>query len=233
MSATLLFPAKEQTVAAVAGTDALFPVHRIFCVGRNYHAHAAEMGVSVDKSTQEPFYFTKHPSTLIPSGSEIAYPPQTANYHYEMEFVVAIGKAGFKVSEAEANELVFGYAAGLDMTRRDLQLKARETGRPWDLGKDFEESAVLGPIVRKEETGIVDSGVISLSVNGEVRQNSDLTKLIWNVPEIIAHLSRFYHLQPGDLIYTGTPDGVGPVVAGDHILGSVAGVGDVELRIAK
>jgi fumarylpyruvate hydrolase len=233
MTAKLLFPAKEQTLAAVAGTDELFPVHRIFCVGRNYHAHAAEMGVSVDKSTQEPFYFTKHPSTLIPSGSEIAYPPQTANYHYEMEFVVAIGKEGFEVSEAEANELVFGYAAGLDMTRRDLQLKARETGRPWDLGKDFEESAVLGPIVRKEETGIVDSGVITLSVNGEVRQNSDLTKLIWNVPEIIAHLSRFYHLQPGDLIYTGTPDGVGPVVAGDHILGSVAGVGDVELRIAK
>ncbi|ATG74570.1 fumarylacetoacetase [Zobellella denitrificans] len=233
MSAKLLFPAKEQTLAAVAGTDALFPVHRIFCVGRNYHAHAAEMGVSVDKSSQEPFYFTKHPSSLIPSGSEIAYPPQTANYHYEMEFVVAIGKAGFEVSEAEADELVFGYAAGLDMTRRDLQLKARETGRPWDLGKDFEESAVLGPIVRKEETGIVDSGVITLSVNGEVRQNSDLTKLIWNVPEIIAHLSRFYHLQPGDLIYTGTPDGVGPVVAGDHILGSVAGVGDVELRIAK
>ncbi|PSJ37809.1 fumarylacetoacetate hydrolase family protein [Zobellella taiwanensis] len=233
MTAKLLFPPKAPTLAAVAGTDELFPVHRIFCVGRNYHAHAAEMGVSVDKSTQEPFYFTKHPSTLIPSGSEIAYPPQTANYHYEMEFVVAIGKEGFEVSEAEANELVFGYAAGLDMTRRDLQLKARETGRPWDLGKDFEESAVLGPIVRKEETGIVDSGVITLSVNGEVKQNSDLTKLIWNVPEIIAHLSRFYHLQPGDLIYTGTPDGVGPVVAGDKITGTVAGVGEVELRIAK
>ncbi|PSJ45654.1 fumarylacetoacetase [Zobellella endophytica] len=233
MTQQLLFPAKEQTFAAVAGTEALFPVHRIFCVGRNYHAHAAEMGVSVDKSSQEPFYFTKHPSSLIPSGSEIAYPPQTANYHYEMEFVVAIGKEGFEVSEAEANELVFGYAAGLDMTRRDLQLKARETGRPWDLGKDFEESAVLGPIVPKAQTGIVNSGEISLSVNGEVRQHSDLTKLIWNVPEIIAHLSRFYHLQPGDLIYTGTPDGVGPVVAGDRITGVVAGVGGVELRIAQ
>lgn len=233
MNAKLLFPLKAPSLAVVAGTDELFPVHRIFCVGRNYHAHAAEMGVSVDKSSQEPFYFTKHPSSLIPSGSEIAYPPQTANYHYEMEFVVAIGKAGFEVSEAQANELVFGYAAGLDMTRRDLQLKARETGRPWDLGKDFEESAVLSPIVRKEETGIVDNGVITLSVNGEVKQNSELTKLIWSVPEIIAHLSRFYHLQPGDLIYTGTPDGVGPVVAGDHMLGSVAGVADVELRIAK
>ncbi|PSJ44697.1 fumarylacetoacetase [Zobellella endophytica] len=233
MTAKLLFPPKAPTLAAVAGTDELFPVHRIFCVGRNYHAHAAEMGVSVDKNTQEPFYFTKHPSTLIPSGSEIAYPPQTANYHYEMEFVVAIGKEGFEVSEAEANELVFGYAAGLDMTRRDLQLKARETGRPWDLGKDFEESAVLGLIVPKAQTGIVDSGEISLSVNGEVRQNSDLTKLIWNVPEIIAHLSRFYHLQPGDLIYTGTPDGVGPVVAGDQITGVVAGVGSIALRIAK
>ncbi|WP_298718073.1 fumarylacetoacetate hydrolase family protein [uncultured Oceanisphaera sp.] len=233
MSNTLLFPAKEQTVAVVASTDALFPVHRIFCVGRNYHAHAAEMGVSVDKSKNEPFYFTKHPSSLIPSGREIAYPLQTGNYHYEMELVVAIGKEGFEVAESDANDIIFGYASGLDMTRRDLQLKARETGRPWDLGKDFEESAVISAIVPKEVTGIVESGNIELAVDGEVKQKSDLTKLIWNVPEIIAHLSKFYHLQPGDLIFTGTPEGVGAVVAGDKITGTVEGVGDVSLIIKK
>ncbi len=233
MNSILIFPAKPQTTTAIAGTDALFPVHRIFCVGRNYHAHAAEMGVSVDKSTQEPFYFTKHPSTLIPTGSEVDYPPQTGNYHYEMEFVVAIGKEGFEVAEADADDLIFGYAAGLDMTRRDLQLKARETGRPWDLGKDFEESTVISPIVPKSQTGIIDLGVIELAVNGETRQKSELTKLIWNVREIIAHLSKFYHLQPGDLIYTGTPEGVGAVVAGDRITGFVEGVGEITLSIAK
>lgn len=233
MANQLLFPAKEQTVALVAGTDALFPVHRIFCVGRNYQAHAAEMGVSVDKSKNEPFYFTKHPTSLIPSGSEIAYPLQTGNYHYEMELVVAIGKEGFEVSESDANDIIFGYASGLDMTRRDLQLKARETGRPWDLGKDFEESAVVSAIVPKDVTGIIESGNIELAVNGEVKQQSDLNKLIWNVPEIIAHLSRFYHLQPGDLIFTGTPEGVGAVVAGDRITGTVEGVGDVSLTIKR
>lgn len=233
MSNKLLFPAKAPTLAVVAGTDAVFPVHRIFCVGRNYHAHAAEMGVSVDKSKNEPFYFTKHPTSLIPSGSEIAYPLQTANYHYEMELVVAIGKEGFEVSESDANDIIFGYASGLDMTRRDLQLKARETGRPWDLGKDFEESAVMSAIVPKEITGAIEAGNIELAVNGEVKQKSDLSKLIWNVPEIIAHLSKFYHLQPGDLIFTGTPEGVGAVVAGDQITGTVQGVAEVSLTIKK
>jgi fumarylpyruvate hydrolase len=233
MSEQLLFPAKKQPLATVAGTDALFPVHRIFCVGRNYHAHAAEMGVSVDKSEQEPFYFTKHPTSLLPSGSEIAYPPQTGNYHYEMELVVAIGKEGFEVAESDANDIIFGYASGLDMTRRDLQLKARATNRPWDLGKDFEESAIISAIVPREVTGTIESGKIELAVNGDVKQQSDLDKLIWNVPEIIAHLSKFYHLQPGDLIFTGTPEGVGAVVAGDKITGSVEKVGDIELTIRK
>lgn len=232
MSNKLLFPAKPPALAAVANSDALYPVHRIFCVGRNYLAHAAEMGVAVDKSTQEPFYFLKDASTLVPSGAEIPYPPQTANYHYEMEFVVAIGKEGFDVTEADADELIYGYACGLDMTRRDLQLKARETGRPWDLGKDFEQSAVLSPIVPKTQTGMIDNGKIELAVNGEVKQSSDLNLLIWNVREIIAHLSKFYHLQPGDLIYTGTPEGVGPVVAGDRIAGVIEGVGEIMLKIA-
>ena len=231
MSSNLLFPAKPQVLAEISGTGTLFPVYRIFCVGRNYHAHAAEMGVSVDKKTQEPFYFTKHPSSLIPSGSEIAYPPQTGNYHYEMELVVAIGKEGFEVTEAQANDIIYGYASGLDMTRRDLQLKARETNRPWDLGKDFEESAVMTPIVPKSECGVIETGNIELSVNGQVKQKSDLSKLIWDIPEIIAHLSKFYHLQPGDLIFTGTPEGVGAVASGDEITGSVEGVADIQLKI--
>ncbi|WP_369856571.1 fumarylacetoacetate hydrolase family protein [Candidatus Thalassolituus haligoni] len=232
MTTHLIFPAKAPVTAEIVGTDARFPVNRIFCVGRNYHAHAAEMGVTVDKSTQEPFYFIKDASTLVPSGSTVAYPPQTANYHYEMEFVVAIGKAGFEVAEDNADELIYGYACGLDMTRRDLQLKARETGRPWDLGKDFEESAVLAPIYRKEDVGVITEGNLELSVGGEQKQKTTLGLLIWNVREVIAHLSKFYHLQPGDLIYTGTPEGVGPVVAGDVITGKIDNVGDISLTIA-
>lgn len=226
-----VFPVKAPVLAEIAGTDEKFPINRIFCVGRNYHAHAAEMGVSVDKNTQEPFYFLKDASAYVPSGATIDYPPQTANYHYEMEFVVAIGKAGFEVAEADADSLIYGYACGLDMTRRDLQLKARESGRPWDLGKNFEESAVLSPIVRVEECGTVSDGLIELRVNGKTVQSSDLNLLIWNVREIIAHLSKFYHLQPGDLIYTGTPEGVGAVVAGDHLAGSIAGVGEIGLTL--
>ncbi len=231
MTDSLLFPAKPVVSAPVKGIDERFPVNRIFCVGRNYLAHAAEMGVAVDKTTQEPFYFLKDASALVETGATIAYPAKTANYHYEMEFVVAIGKEGFNVAEADADDIVYGYACGLDMTRRDLQLKARETGRPWDLGKNFEESAVLAPIVRKEEVGVIDDGKIELKVGGEVKQSSTLSLLIWNVREVIAHLSQFYHLQPGDLIYTGTPEGVGPVVAGDVITGSIDKLGDIELTI--
>lgn len=230
MTATF-FPVPQPILADVAGTDTKFPIKRIFCVGRNYHAHAAEMGVSVDKNTQEPFYFLKDAAAYVPSGSTIPYPPKTANYHYEMEFVVAIGQDGFQVSENEADGLIFGYACGLDMTRRDLQLKARETGRPWDLGKNFEQSAVLSPIVRVEESGIINEGAIELRQNDKVVQQADLSLLIWNVREIIAHLSQFYHLQAGDLIYTGTPEGVGAVQSGDTLVGKVAGVGEIELRI--
>jgi fumarylpyruvate hydrolase len=231
MSDKFLFPPKAQATVSIAGTDVLFPVHRIFCVGRNSHLHASEMGKSVDKSKDAPFYFTKHPTCLIPSGSVVTYPPQTSNYHYEMELVVAIGKEGFEVIEGRAHEIIFGYAAGLDMTRRDLQLGLRNAGRPWDLGKDFEESAVLSRIVPIEKTGFIENGNIELSVNGVVKQKSDLNKLIWNVREIVADLSKFYHLQPGDLIYTGTQEGVGPVVPGDHITGFVENVAGVELTI--
>ncbi|WP_191600425.1 fumarylacetoacetate hydrolase family protein [Marinomonas algicola] len=231
MTTTLLFPAKEPVLAKIADSETLFPVNRIFCVGRNYHAHAAEMGVSVDKTTEEPFYFIKDSSAYVPSGSSIDYPPQTTNYHYEMEFVIAIGEEGFNVSEDQAESIIFGYACGLDMTRRDLQLKARETRRPWDLGKDFEQSAILSPIVPFEKTGAITKGKIELAVNGETKQSSDMGLLIWNVREIIAHLSKFYHLQPGDLIYTGTPDGVGSVVQGDKINGAIEGLGSIQLSI--
>ena len=214
----------------VRGKSERFPIRRLFFVGRNYHAHAAEMGRPVDKANAQLFYFTKSPSTLVESGATVAYPPETRNYQYEMELVVAIGTAGFRVSESEANKLIYGYACGLDMTRRDLQLAAREQGRPWDLGKDLEESSVVSQIV--PATGrALDRGELAMTVNGEPRQKADLSQLIWSISEIIADLSKFYHLQPGDLIFTGTPEGVGPVVTGDHIEGHVEGVGGISLNI--
>lgn len=215
---------------AVHGQAARLPVQRIFLVGRNYHAHAIEMGRPVDKSKERPFYFTKAPSTLVDSGATVAYPPETANYQFEMELVLVIGAAGFRVPAESASRLVYGYACGLDMTRRDLQLAAREQGRPWDLGKDFEQSAVLSEVVPMAGR-VLDRGAISLSVNGQTKQSSDLARLIWSIPELIADLSRFYHLQPGDLLFTGTPEGVGPVLAGDRIEGRIEGVGEIRLDI--
>lgn len=214
----------------VRGVAERFPIHRLFFVGRNYHAHAIEMGRPVDKSVEAPFYFTKSPSTLVESGATVAYPPQTANYHHEMELVVAIGAPGFRVSQADAPALIYGYACGLDMTRRDLQLAARDKGRPWDLGKDVEQSSVVADIVPMAGT-VLEKGALALSVNGVERQKSDLDKLIWNVPELIADLSKFYHLQPGDLIFTGTPEGVGALQPGDRIEGEIAGVGTIALSI--
>ena len=217
----------------VHGSDARYPITRIFCVGRNYHAHAVEMGRPVDKATARPFYFTKSPSTLVESGATVPYPAGTTNYHYEMELVVAIGASGFRVTEANAQHLIYGYAAGLDMTRRDLQLVAREQGRPWDLGKDFEKSAVCSEIVPIGNLGVLNSGAINLQVNGETGQTGDLSQLIWNIPELIADLSQFYHLEPGDLIYTGTPEGVGAVRSGDKITGYVDKVGAIMLTIGQ
>jgi fumarylpyruvate hydrolase len=214
----------------VRGKSERFPIRRLFFVGRNYHAHAAEMGRPVDKANAQLFYFTKSPSTLVESGATVAYPPETRNYQYEMELVVAIGTAGFRVSESEANKLIYGYACGLDMTRRDLQLAAREQGRPWDLGKDLEESSVVSAIVPANGSAL-HRGELALTVNGEPRQKADLNQLIWSITEIIADLSKFYHLQPGDLIFTGTPEGVGPVVTGDRIEGHVEGVGEISLNI--
>ena len=225
-----LFTPPETPSLPIQGKTEHFPVHRIFCVGRNYHAHAVEMGKPVDKSVERPFYFTKSPSSLVTSGATVPYPPETTNYHFEMELVVAIGQAGFRVPAQDAHKVILGYAAGLDMTRRDLQLVARDKGRPWDLGKDIEQGSVCSEIVPMAGH-IIEGGAIALEVNGETRQSSDVNKLIWNIREIIADLSLFYHLQPGDLIYTGTPEGVGPVVPGDQITGRVAGVAEVVLTV--
>ena len=214
----------------VRGKAERLPVNRHIFVGRNYHAHAVEMGRPVDKSVEVPFYFTKAPSTLVESGATVAYPPGTQDYQHEMELVLAIGAPGFRVSETDAPGLIYGYACGLDMTRRDLQLVAREKGRPWDLGKDVEQSSVVSEIVPMPRT-VLSQGDLAMSVNGKVRQKSDLSKLIWNIPELIADLSKFYHLLPGDLIFTGTPEGVGPVQAGDRIDGQIEGVGSIVLDV--
>ena len=225
----MLFPVPAWPTARVRGVDATYPVTRIFCVGRNYAEHAKAMGVEVDR--EAPFYFLTSNSALVPSGAAVAYPSGTENYHYEMEFVVAIGAPAFKISEAEADSVVYGYATGLDMTRRDLQLQARAKQRPWDLGKDFEQSAVLSEIIRKEEFGAIGEQRIWLDVNDAVKQDSKLSELVWSVPELVSHLSHFYHLVPGDLIYTGTPAGVGAVVAGDKITGCIDGLPSVELTV--
>jgi fumarylpyruvate hydrolase len=215
---------------AVRGKSERYPIKRLFFVGRNYHAHAVEMGRPVDKSVEVPFYFTKSATTLVESGATVAYPPCTKDYQYEMELVLAIGAPGFRVAQADAAKLIYGYACGLDMTRRDLQLAAREKGRPWDLGKDVEESSVVSEIVPMPGV-VLERGALELSVNGSVKQKSDLSKLIWNIPELIADLSKFYHLEPGDLIFTGTPEGVGPLQAGDRIAGRVEGVGSIALTV--
>ncbi len=215
----------------VRGSAARYPVNRIFCVGRNYHAHAVEMGAPVDKAASRPIYFTKAAAALVESGASVPYPCGTADYQHEIELVVAIGAPGFRVAEGEAGTLVFGYAAGLDMTRRDLQLAARQQGRPWDLGKDFERSAVCGEIAPAGRLGVLRAGAITLAVNDRIRQSADLSQLIWSIPELIADLSQFYHLRPGDLLYTGTPEGVGAVGPGDRLTGRIENVGEVALAI--
>jgi fumarylpyruvate hydrolase len=229
MTAYLWTPPATPSLPVRGQTERL-PVRRLFFVGRNYHAHAVEMGRPVDKSVEVPFYFTKSPDTLVESGATVAYPPGTKNYQFEMELVLAIGAPGFRVAPVDAAQLVYGYACGLDMTRRDLQLVARDKGRPWDLGKDVEQSSVVSPIVPMPGV-VLDRGELSLSVNGQVKQKSDLSKLIWSIPELLADLSMYYHLQPGDLIFTGTPEGVGALQGGDRIDGHVAGVGEIQLNI--
>jgi len=224
-----LFEVPATPLVPVKGETAGYPVHRIFCVGRNYAEHAAEMGYEVDR--EAPFYFTKPASAIVPTGREIAYPPGTSNYHYEMELVVALGAPAFRVSVEDAEKAIYGYAAGLDMTRRDLQLSSRAKQRPWSLGKAFEQSAVIAEITKKDEFGEIGGQRIWLKVDDEMKQDAHLSDLVWSVPEVISHLSQYYHLGPGDLIYTGTPAGVGPVVAGDRITGEIDGLQPIALTI--
>lgn len=230
-SKPFLFDLPAVPTVDIAGEQSSFPVYRVFCVGRNYAAHAAEMGYEVDR--EAPFYFTKSAHAILSSGCQIPYPPGSENYHYEMEFVVAIGQPTFRISVADALSSVYGYAAGFDMTRRDLQLVAREKGRPWDLGKDFEQSAVISSITPIDQFGEIKDQRISLTVNGEIKQDACLADLIWQVPELISHLSHYYHLQPGDLIYTGTPAGVGSVIAGDQLVGEIEGLASVALTLTE
>ncbi len=225
----LVFPARPLPTVAVVGETARFPVRRIFCVGRNYADHAKEMGVEVDR--EAPFYFLKDAGSIVASGATIPYPQGTKDFHHEMEFVVAIGAQAFQASVEHALEAVYGYAAGLDMTRRDLQAKAKATAKPWDFGKNFENGAVIAPIVRKADFGAIGAQRIGLAVDGVLRQNSALDDMVWSVPELISHLSHFYRLAPGDLIYTGTPAGVGAVMPGNRIVGTIDGLPSVELRI--
>lgn len=213
------------------GTDARYAVRRVFCVGRNYADHAREMGS--DPTREPPFYFTKPATALTPSGATVPYPPETRDYHYEMELVLALGAPVFRVTPEAAVAAIWGYAPGLDMTRRDLQAAAKAAGRPWDTAKGFDESAILGEIARVADVGRLDRGAITLAVNGVEKQRGDLADMIWAQAEIVANLSHLYHLHPGDLIYTGTPAGVGPVGPGDVLRGRIEGLGEISLTVGQ
>ena len=225
----MLFDPPEQVTAAVHGHDQLIPVRRVFCVGRNYAAHAREMGKDPDR--EPPFFFTKWAETVVPSGTTIPYPMVTEDYHWEIELVAVIGKPGIKIAAADARDHIVGYGVGLDMTRRDLQAQAKEMGRPWDTGKNVVQSAPLAPVHLAADVGHVASGRISLEVNGELKQEGDIADLIWSIEEIVEHLSGLYRLEAGDLIYTGTPAGVGAAKPGDRLHGRVEGLSDLEIVI--
>ena len=227
-----LFSPPPVVSVPVVGTTDRFPVHRIYCVGRNYEEHAKEMGFT---GREPPFFFLKPTDALVVAEGEeptaLPYPSLTQNLHHEIELVVAIGRGGRDIPASEALQHVFGYAVGLDMTRRDLQTDMKKQGRPWCIGKAYDASAPIGPITPSAQTGALAQAAIWLQVNGEDRQRSEVSQLIWNVAETIEHLSRAWMLQPGDLIYTGTPAGVGPVQRGDRLVGSVDGLTPIRLRV--
>lgn len=228
-----VFEPQAPVTLEVAGSEQKFAVRRVYCVGRNYAAHAREMGFDPDR--EPPFFFCKPADAVISVAYdqvlELPYPTETSNYHYEIELVVAIGKSGRDISLEQANDYVYGYAVGLDMTRRDLQMKMREMGRPWEIGKAFDASAPIGPLHPASQIGHPSKAGLWLQVNGTDKQRSDIDKLIWSVPETISYLSRFFELQPGDLIMTGTPEGVGPVVAGERMTGGVEGLGEIQVSV--
>jgi fumarylpyruvate hydrolase len=233
----MTYPFALWDIAAVpiVGSADVFPVRHVYCVGRNYAEHAKEMGG--DATKEPPFFFTKPADAVVPvvppAVGTIAYPLATKNYHHEIELVVAIGKRGVRMDAAEANDLVFGYATGLDMTRRDLQSDMREKKRPWDIGKSFAQAAPIAPIHPVTQTGILARGAITLDVNDVRRQQGDLADMIWDVPHTLAFLSQFYELLPGDLIFTGTPAGVGAVAAGDRLDGRIEGLTPLSIAIAS
>lgn len=222
--------APEQVSVPVRGTQSRFPVHRIYCVGRNYAAHTIEMGG--DPNREAPFFFQKNPDSVVLDGADFPYPPRSSNVHHEIEMVVALAKGGKDIPVERALEHVYGYAVGLDMTRRDLQDECKKAGRPWEIGKAFEHSAPLSEIVPASTIGHPENGAIWLKVNGEIRQQGDLNHMIWKVPEMISYLSGLFELQPGDLIMSGTPSGVGAVVRGDVMEGHVEGIGTLHVKVA-
>ena len=221
-------PAETHAVS-VLGSDARFPVRRIYCVGRNYLDHIAELG---NDSKEPPVFFIKPADTIVEDGGEVPYPSGTNNLHFEVEFVIAIGTSGYRIAEADALQHVFGYAVGLDMTKRDVQRALGAKGKPWELGKVFDHGMPCGPITPAAQSGHLSRGRIHMEVNGTTQQDADLASMIWNVPGIIVSLSQHYRLYPGDLIYTGTPAGVGPVVVGDVMVGAVDGLAPIRATIA-
>ena len=229
MMSDYLFEAPEVFAIPVKGESAGYPVRRIFCVGRNYAAHAAEMGTEVDR--EAPWYFSKSAAHGVLSGSTQPYPPGTENYHHEMELAFAIGRPVFRADAGAAAEAIYAYGCALDMTRRDRQQDGKDKRRPWDLGKDVEGSAVFAEMTRAEAFGAVAGQRIHLEVNGETRQDATLEELVWSCAEVVAHLSRYYHLGPGDVVLTGTPAGVGPVGPGDVITGGIDGLAPIHLTI--
>lgn len=228
-SPEFVVPAAPVVSVAVRGSSARFPVRRIYCVGRNYAEHTREMGHDPDREL--PFFFQKNPDNLVLDNGDFPYPSKSSNVHHEVEMVVAIGKGGTDIAVENALDHVYGYALGLDMTRRDLQGEAKKTGRPWEIGKAFEHSAPMTDIVPASTSGHLSEGEIWLKVNGEVKQTGNLNQLIWNVPETIAHLSAIFELKAGDLIMTGTPAGVGPIKRGDVMEAFCAGVGSLTAKV--
>jgi fumarylpyruvate hydrolase len=218
------------TSLAITGSDQRFPARRVYCVGRNYADHAREMGHDPDR--EPPFFFTKHPDSLMPSGSEFPYPPGSEDVHHEIELVVAIGQGGVDIPVERALEHVYGYAVGLDMTRRDLQAQAKKMGRPWAVAKAFDHAAPCSALRPAAQIGHPIEGRIWLDINGRTCQEGDLSAQIWSVPEVIAYLSRLFVLAPGDLVMTGTPAGVGPVQRGDKLSGGIQGIGTLEITVS-
>jgi fumarylpyruvate hydrolase len=224
-----VFPVTRTPAVPIEGSADLLPVRRIFCVGRNYAEHAREMGM--DPEREPPFFFTKPADAIVPGGGDVPYPSRTQNLHHEIELVVALARGGRGIAVDAALDCIYGYAVGLDLTRRDLQAEARTQGKPWDTAKAFDRSAPLSAIVPAARIGHPARGRVELSVNGALRQQGDLADMIWNVPEIIAELSTLFELAPGDLIFTGTPAGVGPLVAGDRVQGRIEGVGELQIKV--